>query len=78
MRTFLSSKTSASLHTTLAANAHITDGKFCMRAVIKQSVVSDGPSCSSKANYFQMSRAQFRTEVNFNRKEGVEAMLPHM
>jgi hypothetical protein len=40
--------------------------------------VSDIPSRNKKPKNFQNRRTEFRTEVNLNKKECIEAMPPYM
>jgi hypothetical protein len=61
-----------SLQTTIAADTHLAEGTDS-----EQCNISDIPSRHSETNNFQNRRAEFETEVNLSKKEGIEAMPPH-
>jgi hypothetical protein len=51
---------------------------FTRGADTEQCKISDVPSRNSETNNFQNRRADFETKVNLSKKEGIEAMPPHM
>jgi hypothetical protein len=68
-RTFLAPNTSPSLQTTVAADAHLTEGQF----LHEEQTLN---TAKSLTNRFQNGRAEFETRVNLSKKECIEAM-PH-
>jgi uncharacterized membrane protein len=50
---------------------------FTWKADIKQSKVSDILNRNSEINNFNIGRAEFKTKLDFSKKEGIEAVPPH-
>jgi hypothetical protein len=73
--TVLIPDTSASLYTTSAAEAHLSEGQFLLQELTLDKPVSDILNRNSKTNVFQNRKTEFRTKVNLKKKARIEAVL---
>jgi hypothetical protein len=67
-------KTSTSLQTALAAEAHLAERQFLLAEDTKHGKVSDMSNRNPKAQNFQRRRAMDKTAINFSKKKSISQL----